>query len=74
MATTNEPEPFDPACKRRPSQIDEYVEAAAEHGMTPDEYVRLEEGTYNPENGHFLCTPCYFEYGAPSSSRGWKCP
>lgn len=68
------PEPFDPACERRPDQIPEYVEAAKEHEMTPDEYVKREEGTYNPDNGHFLCTTCYVKHGMPSSPRGWVCP
>lgn len=38
------------------------------------EYIKREEGTYNPENGHFLCTPCYVKAGCPSSPRGWKAP
>lgn len=38
------------------------------------EYLRYEEGTYNHENGHFLCTPCYIEAGMPSSPRGWRAP
>ena len=37
-------------------------------------YVRNNEGTYNPENGHFLCTECYVAIGMPSSPSGWKCP
>jgi hypothetical protein len=47
----------------------------AEHqNITPDEYVRDEEGTYNPANGHFLCDECYIKAGQPSSPRGWRCP
>ena len=34
--------------------------------MTPDAYVRAEEGTYNRENGHFLCTDCYVRASMPS--------
>jgi hypothetical protein len=30
--------------------------------------VREEEGTYNPANGHFLCTHCYIAAGMPSLS------
>lgn len=33
-----------------------------------------EEGTLNPENGHYLCNDCYIRNGQPSSSRGWVCP
>jgi hypothetical protein len=66
--------PFDPRCERHPDQIAEYVEAAKQCDLTPDEYVRKEEGTYNPDNGHFLCTDCYTAVGMPSSPRGWVCP
>jgi hypothetical protein len=68
------PEPFDPSCNRKPSEIDEYVDMASEESMTPDEYVQREEGTYNRENGHFLCTECYIKHGMPSSPGGWVCP
>lgn len=36
--------------------------------------VLMEEGTLNPENGHFLCNMCYINAGMPSSPSGWKCP
>lgn len=68
------PEPVCFRCKRRPAEIGEYVGAAALEQMTPDDYVRLEEGTYNSENGHFACTNCYYEIGAPSTPMGWKAP
>jgi hypothetical protein len=61
-------------CGKKPSELREYVDMAEEEGMTPDEYVRREEGTYNRENGHFLCTPCYVKAGQPSSPRGWRAP
>lgn len=61
-------------CGLRPDQIDEYVDIAADEGMAPGEYVRKEEGTYNRENGHFLCTDCYVKAGCPSSPRGWVAP
>ncbi len=67
-------EPVCIRCKKRPGQIEEYIEAAADEEMTPDEYVRQEEGTYNRENGHFLCTPCYVKAGMPSSPQGWVAP
>lgn len=60
-------------CNRKPAEIDEYIEAAAETAAPeryPDEYVREEEGTYNPFNGHFLCTDCYIKAGMPSAGVG----
>jgi hypothetical protein len=61
-------------CNKTPNQLDEYIEAARDEGMEPDDYVRKEEGTYNRENGHFLCTDCYVRAGMPSSPRGWVAP
>lgn len=61
-------------CQRRPSEIDEYREAAREERCTPDQYVATEEGTYNLKNGHFLCTGCYIDAGEPSSPNGWVAP
>lgn len=70
----SECEPICMGCEKHPSQIAEYREAAADYELTPDTYVRREEGTYNPENGHFLCTDCYIAAGMPSTPRGWVCP
>jgi hypothetical protein len=61
-------------CGKHPEELEEYVVYAREECTTPDNYVRTEEGTYNPENGHFLCTPCYAKAGMPSSPRGWVAP
>lgn len=61
-------------CNKRPDEIEEYLEASAEENLMPDEYVRREEGTYNPDNGHFACTECYIRIGMPSSPRGWIAP
>jgi hypothetical protein len=61
-------------CNKHPNQIDEYIEAAKEEEMTPDEYVRQLEGTYNESNGHFTRTPCYVEMGMPSAKGGWIAP
>lgn len=56
-------------CGKAPHALDEYVEACSDEndgrGLTPAEYVRVEEGTYNPRNGHFYCTPCYCDVGMP---------
>jgi hypothetical protein len=61
-------------CCKQPEELEEYVELAKDTHMTASEIVVKEEGTYNPENGHFLCTPCYVKAGMPTSSSGWKCP
>ena len=53
-------------CNKIPAMIQEYVVCARNNGITPDEYVRREEGTLNPDNGHFWCTECYSEMGMPS--------
>lgn len=52
-------------CDKRPHQIQEYLDMAAEDMMTPDEWVKGEEGTYNSTNGHFYCTECYVKAGSP---------
>jgi hypothetical protein len=61
-------------CGKTPAEIDEYVEASADYGMTPDQYVINQEGTFNRKNGHFACTACYCDIGMPSSPRGWVAP
>lgn len=61
-------------CNKRADELEEYVEAARDEDMTPDGYVRENEGTYNRENGHFLCTPCYARAGMPASPKGWVAP
>ena len=61
-------------CDKAPNEIGEYIEMAGIEEITPEQYVRSEEGTFNPENGHFACTTCYIGMGMPSSPRGWKAP
>lgn len=63
-------------CKQRPDQLLEYVIAASDAQTTPAEYVRREEGTFNPANGHFCCTECYIKLGQPVGQRGqrWVAP
>jgi hypothetical protein len=68
------PAPICTGCNKKPDEIEEYKEAVAGSKTTPDEYVRTEEGTYNPQNGHFLCTDCYIAAGMPASPRGWVAP
>ena len=61
-------------CHRRPSEIDEYREASRAMDMSPNDYVRSEEGTFNRQNDHFLCTECYIKAGMPSAPGGWIAP
>lgn len=58
-------------CRKTPSQLEEYTDAASEEGyeMHPDEYVRSEEGTYNPKENAFFCTECYVKIGMPLDPR-----
>lgn len=66
--------PFDPYCRRFPADIPEYELAAADEGSTPDDFVRFQEGTYNPVTGHFACTDCYLAMGSPAGAGGWVAP
>jgi len=64
-------------CNQRPQDLPEYVsvwELEREDYENVDEWVIVNEGTLNPENGHFLCTDCYINAGMPSSPRGWIAP
>lgn len=58
-------------CKKTASEIDEYIEAAHEEGMDPSDFVREEEGTYNPQYNTFTCTDCYVNLRCPSRPGGW---
>ena len=53
-------------CQKSPYELSEYLDGATEADITPEEYVKLEEGTYNPVTGGFLCTECYIRAGMPS--------
>lgn len=67
--------PFCTGCNKHPDELDEFIDAVEEEEYDhPDEYVEEEEGTLNPENGHFLCTPCYVKAGMPSAPGGWVAP
>jgi hypothetical protein len=67
-------------CRKHPKDIEEYVEAASawndefddDDELSPDEYCRAEEGTYNEDNNLFVCTACYIRIGMPTSPSGWK--
>ncbi len=61
-------------CGKKASEITEYIDAC-EKWQTPGQYVRSEEGTYNPRTNHFCCTRCYIDIGMPSRpGGGWKAP
>lgn len=66
--------PICTGCNKRPDELEEYIESAADCNMTPDDYVKEEEGTYNPANGHFLCTDCYIKAGMPTARPQWIAP
>ena len=77
-------EPYCFRCGRTPEQIGEYVTGAREHNedlpddqVTPTEWVRRFEGTYNPESNRFCCTECYLAIGMPATDvkeGGWRAP
>jgi hypothetical protein len=52
-------------CKKKPSEISEYIDAAEDEGITPDDYVKSQEGTFNHDTGFFYCTSCYIAVGMP---------
>ena len=68
------PEPMCADCGRHPDDIFEYARESTGEDLDPVDYVRQEEGTYNRDNGHFLCTMCYINAGQPSAAGGWVAP
>ena len=54
-----------PYCNRKPNEIPEYVEQANKLEMSPNEYVRMDEGTYHVQTDLFCCSDCYFSQGMP---------
>lgn len=68
------PTPHCTGCDRDASEIPDVVAYAEAIETTPNEFVRYEEGTYNPLNGHFLCDACYIAAGMPTAPGGWKAP
>jgi prepilin-type N-terminal cleavage/methylation domain-containing protein len=58
-------------------ELEEFIEMVGEDGyISADDAVKEEEGTYNHENGHFLCTDCYIAAGMPSKPypQKWVAP
>ena len=68
------PTPICTGCNKLPRELEEYASIAKAESMTPDEFVIRNEGTYNKENGHFLCTDCYIGAGMPTDPQGWVAP
>lgn len=58
-------EPMCKECGRKASELLEYITEGRINNMTPEEFVRQEEGTYNPVTGYFYCTKCYIRVGMP---------
>ena len=63
---TDKPAPECRGCRKHPAEIQEYIDAGLDFGLTAEEFVRQQEGTYNEETGGFLCTDCYLKAGSPS--------
>ena len=69
-------------CGKTPEELEEYQPGNEDSGASweegdfesPSDYVRQEEGTYNPETKRFCCTTCYIAIGMPSTPQGWKAP
>jgi len=52
-------------CGKQPHEIAEYRYAAIGENVTPEDYVKQEEGTYDPRTDQFLCTDCDVKAGTP---------
>lgn len=74
-------EPYCFRCGKPAGSFEEYdyfEESEREvHGSRAD-YVKREEGTYNPETNRFACDACYIAIGmpvgGPGSDYGWRAP
>lgn len=64
-------EPVCMGCGKNPDQIPEYNSEFTGIDLSNRMYVVSHEGTYNPLNGHFLCTDCYINAGMPTNPWGW---
>lgn len=72
MAPSAKPEPFCIGCNRFAKDIPEYRDGWKEYGASSPEDFARDDGTYNPENGHFTCTDCYIKRGMPTAIHGWR--
>lgn len=67
-------EPLCIGCGKEPWELSEYHPENTGENLTPEEYVKLNEGTYNYRNGHFACDRCYIMIGMPTHPNGWVAP
>lgn len=58
-----------PYCEKRPHEITEYIEQAEYSEVTPEEFVKMDEGTYDYRTDLFCCTTCYIKIGMPLNSK-----
>lgn len=70
-------EPYCFRCGKSASSFEIYEQLYdAGSGATAAEWVREQEGTYNPATNRFACDACYIAIGMPVGplSVGWKAP
>lgn len=51
-------------CGKKANELEEYKEHEAKNWTADDE--ARSDGSYNPKDGTFLCTPCYVRVGMPT--------
>lgn len=66
-------EPYCFRCGKPASSFSEYASNLEECQSYAD-YVREEEGTYNPHTNRFACDACYIAIGMPAGPAGWLAP
>lgn len=66
-------EPYCFRCGKPASSFSEYASNLEECQSVAD-YVREDEGTYNPETNRFACDGCYIAIGMPAGLNGWQAP
>lgn len=52
-------------CNKTPAELEEYSPEMTGENLSEEDFVRENEGTFNPANGHFYCTPDYIKAGMP---------
>lgn len=57
--------PICKGCGKFPNEIYEYTDMAEALQITPDEYVKEYEDTYDPRLQKFFCTDCWVKAGCP---------
>jgi hypothetical protein len=53
------------SCGKKPTEISEYISEAKKEGISPEDFVRCYEGTFNRKTEKFHCTECYIKSGMP---------